>query len=88
MAGPLEGFRIVDLTAFITGPLATMILADQGAEVIKVDRPGPPDYDSPADAVFNRGKERLKLDLKTPEGLTTAKKLVEAVLARKREVGK
>ena len=40
MAGPLEGYRIVDLTAFITGPLASMILADQGAQVIKVEPPG------------------------------------------------
>jgi len=40
MAGPLDGIRIVDLTAMITGPLATMILADQGAQVIKVEPPG------------------------------------------------
>ena len=44
MSGPLEGCRIVDLTSNVTGPLATMILADQGAEVIKVEMPGQGDY--------------------------------------------
>ncbi|HZO10381.1 MAG TPA: CoA transferase [Myxococcota bacterium] len=40
MSGPLDGYRIVDLTAMITGPLATMILGDQGAEIVKVEPPG------------------------------------------------
>jgi crotonobetainyl-CoA:carnitine CoA-transferase CaiB-like acyl-CoA transferase len=40
MPGPLAGYRIVDCTAMITGPLATMILADQGAEVVKIEPPG------------------------------------------------
>ncbi|MEN8183762.1 MAG: CoA transferase, partial [Myxococcota bacterium] len=39
MAGPLDGTRIVETCSMITGPLATMILADQGAEVIKVEPP-------------------------------------------------
>lgn len=75
---PFAGIRVIDFGHYIAGPLTGMLLADQGAEVIKVDRPGPPDYDSPADAVFNRGKERVTLDLKNPEDLATARKLVEA----------
>jgi len=39
MPGPLHGYRIVDLTSMIPGPLATMILADQGADGIKVENP-------------------------------------------------
>jgi crotonobetainyl-CoA:carnitine CoA-transferase CaiB-like acyl-CoA transferase len=78
MAGPLEGFRIVDLTAFITGPLATMILADQGAEVIKVEPPGLGDvwrYVGTArggiSAMFascNRSKRSIALNLKDLRG--------------------
>ena len=44
MTGPLDGIRIIDLTAMISGPLATMMLADQGAEVIKVENPAGGDF--------------------------------------------
>ena len=66
---PLTGIRVIDFGHYIAGPLTGMLLADQGAEVIKVDRPGKPDYDTPINGVFNRGKQRIKLDLKKPEDL-------------------
>ncbi len=87
MTGPLEGIRIVDLTTMISGPLATMTLADQGAEVIKIERPGGGDHSRQvADrrggmaASFlnnNRGKRSVALDLKDPRGVEAALRLVE-----------
>ncbi len=79
MAGPLEGFRIVDLTSVISGPLATMILADQGADVIKIETPRGGDFTRASanrrggfSASFvnnNRNKRSVALDLKNPKGL-------------------
>ncbi len=65
---PLAGIRVIDFGHYIAGPLTGMLLADQGAEVIKIDRPAKPDYDTPANAVFNRGKKILQLNLKESEG--------------------
>ena len=74
MPGPLDGYRIVDLTSMISGPLATMILADQGADVIKVENPDGGDHTRAANnrregfsASFlnnNRNKRSIVLDLK------------------------
>ncbi|MBV8362891.1 MAG: CoA transferase, partial [Deltaproteobacteria bacterium] len=76
MPGPLNGFRIVDVTQMISGPMATMILADQGADVIKVEPPGAGDLTramagrrhtmSPTFAIANRNKRSVVIDLKQP----------------------
>lgn len=78
MTGPLDGVRIIDLSAIISGPMATQILADQGADVIKIEAPGPGDlvrYLGPqkngVNAMFtavNRNKRAMVLNLKAPEG--------------------
>ncbi|HUN44750.1 MAG TPA: CoA transferase [Acetobacteraceae bacterium] len=75
MPGPLHGYRIIDLTSNISGPLATMILADQGADVIKVEPPQGGDHTRASanrkggfSASFlnnNRNKRSIALDLKT-----------------------
>ena len=75
---PLTGIRVVDFGHYIAGPLTGMLLADQGAEVIKVDRPGKPDYDTPTNGVFNRGKQRVTLDLKNADDLAMAVKLIRS----------
>ena len=75
---PLTGIRVVDFGHYIAGPLVGMLLADQGAEVIKIDRPGTPDYDTPANATFNRSKQKLQLNLKTPDDFETAKKMIKS----------
>jgi len=79
MSGPLEGIRVVDLTQVVSGPLATMLLADQGAEVVKVEPSGiggdvtrlPSFAKGGISALFvnnNRGKRSLAVDLTNDEG--------------------
>lgn len=78
MPGPLHGYRILDLTTVISGPFATMLLADQGADVIKVEGVTRPDHargaghgENKFTATFlnnNRNKRSLALDLKSDEG--------------------
>lgn len=83
--GPLAGVRVVDLTAMISGPVATMMLADQGADVIKVEPPGGDlvrhmgATRGGLSATFlsaNRSKRSVVLDLKTPLGLEALARLV------------
>ena len=83
--GPLEGIKVVDLTAMVSGPVAGMMLADQGADVIKVEPPegelvrfmGEPFNGIPA--IFyscNRGKRSIALDLKSDAGRAVLKDLI------------
>ena len=76
--GPLSGIRVIDLTSMLSGPWATMILADQGADVIKVEEPGNGDHTralsnrhngfSAQFLNLNRNKRSVTLDLKSAEG--------------------
>src|SRR5687767_4993136 len=78
MAGALDGIRVIDFGQYIAGPLAAMLLADQGADVIRVDPPGGPRYDTPANATWNRGKRSIVLDLKDTANRDTARRLIES----------
>src|SRR5437660_4019123 len=66
------GIRVIDFGQYIAGPLAAVMLADQGADVVHVDPPTGPRWKSDADAFLQRGKRRIALDLKTPAGQETA----------------
>ena len=75
-AGALRGVRVLDFGHYIPGPLLGMLLADQGAEVIKVERPGgDPARREAAFATWNRGKRSVVLDLKSDEGREQAQGL-------------
>ncbi|MEJ7930567.1 CoA transferase [Ramlibacter sp. AN1015] len=87
----LDGVRVIDFTHFVAGPLATMTLADFGADVIKIESPGkgddfryypPHDPELPAQGApylwTNRNKRSLGLDMKSPAGLAVAKALIES----------
>ena len=74
--GALDGLRVIDFGQYMAGPLAAMMLADQGADVIRVDPPSGPLWDTPANAVWNRGKRRISLDLKSADGRRTAQELI------------
>lgn len=90
MPGPLDGVTVVDLTSVVSGPLATMFLADQGADVIKIEPPGGDitrrsrqsiEASGQFSALFistNRGKRSLALDIKRPE----AAGILRALIAR------
>jgi crotonobetainyl-CoA:carnitine CoA-transferase CaiB-like acyl-CoA transferase len=68
--GPLQGLTVIDLTWGVSGPLATMFMADYGAEVIKVEPPGGDPFRAilPAYTVWQRGKKSLTLNLKSESG--------------------
>lgn len=86
---PLEGVRVLDFSTLLPGPLATLILAEAGAEVIKIERPGRGDEmrsytprfgdDSVNFALLNRGKRSIAVDLKDPGAVDRLHELINSV---------
>jgi len=75
--GPLQGFRIIELAGIGPGPFCGMMLADMGAEVIRVDRPGGnPSAEGGHDILF-RNRQSIAVNLKSPAGVATILKLCE-----------
>ena len=81
MAGPLTGYRIIEVAGIGPGPFCAMLLSDMGADVVRIDRAErasgdgaapPPYYD-----VMGRGRRSIAVDLKNPDGVETVLKLVE-----------
>ncbi|MQF94501.1 MAG: CoA transferase [SAR202 cluster bacterium] len=76
MAQVFDGITVLDFTRGMPGGIATMVMADFGAEVIKVDSPSGDKFrESPGAVQWNRGKKSVILDLKTPHGRENAQKL-------------
>ncbi|MEN8983377.1 MAG: CoA transferase [Planktotalea arctica] len=73
---PLSHLRILDFGHYLAGPLVGMMLADLGAEVIRIDPPDGPRWSDPAFAMLSRGKRSLVLDLKSKQGRETALAMV------------
>ncbi|HEY1296535.1 MAG TPA: CoA transferase, partial [Chloroflexota bacterium] len=78
MIAALDGIRVIDFGQYVAGPLAAVMLADNGAEVIHIDPPGGPRWRHAADAFYNRGKQRISLDLKDSAERAIATRLVES----------
>lgn len=85
---PLEGIKVLDLSRLLAGPFCTMMLADMGAEVVKVERPGKgddtrsfgPPFQGGESAYFlsvNRGKKSVTLDMKSDKGKEVVRRLIE-----------
>ena len=80
-SGPLLGVRVVELAGLGPGPFGTMLLADLGADVIRIDRPSAlaqPLKGGTDSQVMGRGKRSIALDLKDPEQLDVARRLIDA----------
>ena len=77
--GPLQSLRVLDFTTLLPGPFATLLLADMGADVLRVEAPHRPDavrsapprdgYSSAAHSYLNRNKRSIGLNLKSPAAI-------------------
>ena len=77
--GPLKGYRIIEIAGIGPGPFACMMLADMGADVIRLERPtGARGVDAVPGNVLNRGRRSVGIDLKHPDAVELTLRLVEA----------
>ena len=79
MAGPLSGIKVVEITGIGPGPFCAMMLADFGADVIRIDRSAAVRAempDKPSNDVLARGRRSIGVDLKNPEGVELVLKLI------------
>ncbi len=77
-SGPLTGVRVVEIAGIGPGPFCAMMLADMGAEVLRIDRPGPTDLGLPVEprfSVLTRGRRSVALDLKQPAAIAAVRRL-------------
>jgi crotonobetainyl-CoA:carnitine CoA-transferase CaiB-like acyl-CoA transferase len=74
--GPLSGVRVIDFTMAFAGPLSTMLLADMGADVIKIEDVSRPESLEMMRISLNRNKRSVSVNLKTPEGIQVARDLI------------
>ncbi|RFQ32477.1 CoA transferase, partial [Pseudomonas sp. ATCC 13867] len=77
MAGPLTGLKVIEMVGLGPAPFCAMLLADMGAEVIRVQRPGQALGERARFDVLGRGRRAVALDLRKPEGVETLLQLVE-----------
>jgi alpha-methylacyl-CoA racemase len=78
--GPLDGMKVIEIAGIGPGPFAAMVLADLGANVIRIDRPGkvaPEHRNTPSLDLLNRGRPSIAIDLRVPEGVEAVLRLVE-----------
>src|SRR3977135_477684 len=87
LGAALDGLRVLDVTQVMAGPFCAMLLADFGADVIKVEppagdstrtMPGAVGNDSPSFNAVNRGKRSIVINLKSPEGVEAVKRLASS----------
>ena len=76
--GALSGVRVIDFGQFIAGPLVAQLMADYGADVIRVDPPGGPMWKAEGNAILQRGKRSIVLDLKQATDAEIARRLIDS----------
>jgi alpha-methylacyl-CoA racemase len=75
--GPLDGYKIIEIAGIGPGPFGAMMLADMGAEIIRIERPNAQMWGNPAMDLLNRGRRSVCIDLKSAVGVETVLRLVE-----------